>query len=84
MSLIPPEPPVEIPMDARTVLARKGSLRRAKPARPCALRAVLAGWNCDGRLRRDKRSSFILRPKTRSENNAAKAFTQNRPHFQMA
>src|SRR5205814_1405880 len=44
----------EVRVDARTVLARKGSLRRAKTARPCALRAVLAGWICDGRLRRDE------------------------------
>ena len=49
---IPPEPPVES-ADARTVLARKGSLRRAS-ARPCALRAVPAGPSCDGRLRRDQ------------------------------
>ena len=42
------------PGDARTVLARKGSLRRAKPARPCALRAVPPNSNCDGRLRRER------------------------------
>jgi hypothetical protein len=36
MSLIPPGPPVEIPVDDRTVLARKGSLRRAETARPLA------------------------------------------------
>ena len=39
---VPAPPPVEENADARTVLVRKGSLRRAKPARPCALRAVLA------------------------------------------
>ena len=37
---------------SRTVLVRKGSLRRAG-ARPCALCAVLPAWFCDGRLRRD-------------------------------
>jgi hypothetical protein len=47
--------------DARTVLARKGSLRRAKKqARPCALRAVPADQLCDGRLRRDGLGSFVF------------------------
>jgi hypothetical protein len=36
-SPIPPDPPVEAPVaDARTVLARKGSLRRAKGRRALA------------------------------------------------
>jgi hypothetical protein len=46
-------------MNHRTVLARKGPLRRAEAARPCALRAVLSGWFRDGRLRRDELRSFI-------------------------
>ena len=37
----------------RTVLGRKGSLRRAEAA-PLRLRAVLSGWFRDGRLRRDE------------------------------
>ena len=41
--LIPPAPPVGVAVNARTVLACKGSLRRAKSARPCTLRAVPAG-----------------------------------------
>jgi len=46
--------PSELRWGDRTVLARKGSLRRAEAARPCALRAVLSGWFRDGRLRRDE------------------------------
>lgn len=44
---------------ATTVLVRKGPLRRAKTARPCALRAVLPVWSCDGRLRRDELKRFF-------------------------
>jgi hypothetical protein len=51
----PPELPVARPVgDARTVLARKGSLRRAKSRRalaPCA--PFRRRHRCDGRLRRD-------------------------------
>jgi hypothetical protein len=46
--VFPSEPPVAKRRNARTVLARKGSLRRAKPARPCALRSVLT----DSEMRR--------------------------------
>src|SRR5580700_6756220 len=67
MPLIPPNPPVGIPVDNRTVLARKGPLRRAEAARPCALRAVLSGWFRDGRLRRDELRSDSLRPNTRMQ-----------------
>ncbi len=56
-----------IPIDNRTVLARKGPLRRAEAARPCALRAVLSGWFRDGRLRRDELTSDSLRPKPESK-----------------
>jgi len=34
-----------------------------KPARPCALRAVLSGWLYDGRLRRDELNGDPVRPK---------------------
>ena len=58
--MIPPHPPVASRMGrAITVLVRKGSLRRAEPARPCALRSVLADPSCDGRLRRDPKAAFL-------------------------
>lgn len=50
---VPATPPIEGVPNARTVLAGKGSLRRAKNARPCPLRSVLAERVCDGRLRRE-------------------------------
>jgi len=59
------------------VLARKGPLRRAEAARPCALRAVLSGWFRDGRLRRDELRSFSLRPKTRKQNRRESVYTDS-------
>ncbi len=54
--------------DTRTVLARKGSLAPRKNARPCVLRALLAGWTCDGRLRRDELRGSRLDRAAKSEN----------------
>ena len=51
---VPATPPVEMDGSARTVLAGKGSLRRAKSRRALALCAPF--WRrglCDGRLRRE-------------------------------
>ena len=58
-------------MAHRTVLARKGPLRRAEAARPCALRAVLSGWFRDGRLRRDELRSFFSTTEHPKANRAA-------------
>ena len=67
---------------ARTVLSRKGTLTPRKTnARPCALRAVLTGWDRDGRLRRDELSSDSHRPNP-IKNLNREAFTQNRGHYQ--
>ncbi len=62
---VPAKPPVEAGVDARTVLAVKGSLRRAK------LRRALDGsapfrpaGSCDGRLRREH-STFLPKEKGR-------------------
>ena len=67
MAAHPRNRPSELPVNNRTVLARKGALRRAEAARPCALRAVLSGWFRDGRLRRDELRSNFLRPNTRTQ-----------------
>jgi len=74
-SLTPPSRPSEIALDHRTVLARKGPLRRTEAARPCALRAVLSGWFRDGRLRRDELRSSSLRPKTRTQIRRESVYT---------
>ena len=51
---VPAPPPVDVSVDARTVLAIKGSLRRAKNGRALARCAPLwTGEIGDGRLRRD-------------------------------
>jgi hypothetical protein len=51
---VPAAPPVEISGNATTVLAGKGSLRRAKQQRALACCAPLwPGYLCDGRLRRE-------------------------------
>jgi hypothetical protein len=65
---VPAPPPVAgSGVDARTVLAGKGPLRRAKNRRALAgLRAVLAGGRCDGRLRRehDRARDLVTKPVT--------------------
>lgn len=51
---VPAKAPVEAGVDARTALAVKGSLRRAKPRRALDGSAPFRpGGNCDGRLRRE-------------------------------
>ena len=59
---VPATPPVETPASATTVLAGKGSLRRAKLRRALASSAPL--WRailCDGRLRREHFTVSLLR-----------------------
>src|SRR6516162_7789802 len=53
--VIPPDPPVVVCPNARTVLAGKGPLRRARTRRALACCAPFRPWEraCDGRLRRD-------------------------------
>jgi len=69
---VPAKPPVEAGVDARTVLAIKGSLRRAKHRRALDVSAPFRpDGDCDGRLRREhftdarknKRPASLLRRK---------------------
>ena len=60
---VPAKPPVEAAVDARTVLAVKGSLRRAKHRRALDVSAPFRpNDNRDGRLRREH---FTAAPKTK-------------------
>jgi hypothetical protein len=63
-NVFPPPPPVEVSVDARTVLALKGSLRRARNGRAldrCA--PFRRDRYCDGRLRREQFSMFCTKTK---------------------
>jgi hypothetical protein len=70
--------PSKLRVSARTVLARKGTLRRAKTARPCALCAVLAAWICDGRLRRDELNGDFHQPNRRTQTTPRGVYTESR------
>jgi hypothetical protein len=63
---VPATPPVADPLGARTVLAVKGSLRRAKNRRALDCCAPFRpDGNCDGRLRREHFSRAAPRKKRR-------------------
>jgi hypothetical protein len=65
-NVFPPKPPVEAVVDARTVLAVKGSVRRAKQRRAldgCA--PFRPDGDCDGRLRREH---FTASHQTKTQN----------------
>ena len=62
---VPAPPPVDVSVDARTVLAVKGSLRRAKNRRALDYSAPFSrDVDCDGRLRREHFTS-LHQPKTK-------------------